>query len=156
LPTVYLETTIPSYLTGWPSPDLLTAAKQQVTWQWWESRSSDFDLFISQAVLLEASAGDPEAAARRLESLDGITLLEPKKDSDEIVQALVEELSLPDRAIADAVHIAISVAHGIDFLLTWNFTHIANAAYRPIIDSVCNSFGYRSPVICSPEELMER
>jgi hypothetical protein len=156
LPTVYLETTIPSYLTGWPSPDLLTAAKQQVTREWWESRRSDFDLFISQAVLLEASAGDPEAAAKRLEILDGIALLEPKKDTDEIVQALVEGLSLPDGALVDAVHIAICVIHGIDFLLTWNFTHIANAAFRPIIDSVCDSFGYRSPVICSPEELMER
>lgn len=154
-PSVYLETTIPSYLTAWRSPDLVMAARQQITREWWDDRRQAFDLFVSEVVLFEASAGDPVAAARRLEILDGIPLLEPKEDSDEIVQALVDELALPDRAAADAAHIALCVVNGIDFLLTWNFTHIANAAYRPAIDTVCRSFGYEIPVICSPEELME-
>lgn len=154
-PSVYLETTIPSYLTAWRSPDLVMAARQQVTREWWDDRRQDFELFVSEVVLLEAAAGDPDAAARRLEILDGIPLLEAKEDSDELVQALVDHLALPDRAVADAAHIALCVVNGIDFLLTWNFTHIANAAYRPIIDDVCRSFGYQIPVICSPEELME-
>jgi hypothetical protein len=154
-PSVYLETTIPSYLTAWRSPDLVMAARQQLTREWWDDRRAAFDLYVSELVLLEASAGDPDAAARRLEILDGIPLLEPKENSDEIVEALVDALALPDRAAADAAHIALCVVNGIDFLLTWNFTHIANAAYRPAIDAVCRSFGYQIPVICSPEELME-
>ncbi len=153
--SVYLETTIPSYLTAWRSPDLVMAARQQITREWWDDRRQAFDLYVSEVVLLEASAGDLDAAARRLEILDGIPLLDAKEDSDEIVQALVVQLALPDRAAADAAHIALCVVNGIDFLLTWNFTHIANAAYRPVIDSVCRSFGYQIPVICSPEELME-
>jgi hypothetical protein len=154
--SVYLETTIPSYLTAWRSPDLVTAAKQQVTRQWWDNRRRDFDLFVSEVVLIEAAAGDRDAAARRLEILDGVGLLEAKEDSDELVQALVEGLALPEKVAADAAHIALCVVNGIDFLLTWNFTHIANAALRPTIDSICRSFGYEIPVICSPEELMER
>ena len=105
---------------------------------------------------MEASAGDPDAAARRLKVLHGIPFLNAKEGSDEIVRALVNELSLPDRAAADAAHIAMCVVNGIDFLLTWNFTHIANAIFRPNIEAVCQSFGYTVPVICSPEELMER
>ena len=131
--SVYLETTIPSYLTAWRSPELSMAAKQQTTRKWWDERREQFDLFISDAVLLEASGGDSDAAKRRLEMLNGIPVLTPKLESDELVVALIDRLALPDRAITDAVHIAICVVHGIDFLLTWNCTHIANATFQPII-----------------------
>ena len=152
--SVYLETTIPSYLTAWRSPELVMAARQQITRDWWDSRRHDFELFVSQLVIDEASAGDPEAAARRLELLEGVPLLEPQDDTDVLVEALIRRLSLPDRAAADAVHIALAVVNGMDFLLSWNCTHIANAAYRPVIESVCRSLGYEPPVICTPEELM--
>ncbi len=154
MPSVYLETTIPSYLTAWRSPELVMAARQQITRDWWDSRRHDFDLFVSQLVIDEASAGDPAAAARRLEVLEGIPLLGPHEDTQMLVDALIRDLSLPDRAAADAVHIALSVVNGMDFLLTWNCTHIANAAFRPLIESACSSLGYRLPVICTPEELM--
>lgn len=153
-PTIYLETTIPSYLTAWRSPELVMAARQQITRDWWDNRRDDFDLFISQLVIDEASAGDPGAAARRLEVLDGIPLLEPRQGTDELVEDLVRDLSLPEKAAADAVHIALSVVNGVDFLLTWNCTHIANAAYRPIIELACRSLGYQVPVVCTPEELL--
>lgn len=152
--SVYLETTIPSYLTAWRSPDLVMAARQQITREWWDNRRQDFELFVSQLVIDEASAGDPVASARRLEILEGIPLLEPHDDADALVEALIRDLSLPSRAAADAVHIAISVVNGIDFLLTWNCTHIANAVLRPAIESVCRSLGYQAPVICTPEELL--
>ena len=152
--SVYLETTIVSYLTAWRSPELSMAAKQQTTRQWWDERRHAFDLYISDAVLLEASGGDPDAAARRLELLDSIPVLSPPAEVDVIAQSLVTRLTLPDRALADAAHIAICVVHGIDFLLTWNCTHIANATYQPIINEVCDEYGYAMPVICTPDQLM--
>ncbi|MEI8374348.1 MAG: type II toxin-antitoxin system VapC family toxin [Planctomycetota bacterium] len=152
--SVYLETTIPSYLTAWHSPELVMAARQQITRDWWDNRSHDFELFVSQLVIDEASAGDRDAAARRLQFLEGIPLLEPPENTDTLVAALLHELSLPDRAAADAVHIALCVVNGIDYLLTWNCTHIANATFRPVIESVCRSLDYEVPVICTPEELM--
>lgn len=152
--SVYLETTIVSYLTAWRSPDLVTAAKQQLTRQWWDERRHLFDLYVSDAVLVEAAGGDVSAAERRLEVLEPVPVLRPLPEVDEIALELVHKLSLPDRATADAVHIAICVVHGIEYLLTWNCTHIANATYQPIIQKVCEGAGFSVPVICTPEQLM--
>lgn len=153
MPSVYLETTIPSYLIAWRSPDLVMAARQQLTREWWDTRRKDFDLYISQLVIDEASGGDPSAAARRLEVLQGITLLEFGDDANALSKSLIRELSLSERAGADAVHIALAVVNGMDYLLTWNCTHIANATLRPRIEEACRTVGYRMPVICTPEEL---
>jgi hypothetical protein len=154
MPSVYLETTIPSYLTAWPSPEVVMAARQQITRQWWDRRRDDFDLYISQLVIDEASAGDAEAAARRLEAIAGISLLDADDEVREFARQLFHDLALPERAAADSLHIALAVVNGIDFLLTWNCTHIANAALRPAIDAACRSHGYHGPVICTPEELL--
>ena len=152
--SVYLETTIPSYLTAWRSPDLIMAARQEITRDWWENRRGSFDLFVSQLVIDEASAGDSDAVSRRLSVLEGVPLIASQAGTDELVEALIRDLSLPHRAAADAVHIALAVVNGVDFLLTWNCTHIANAANRSIIESACRSLGYVVPVICTPEELL--
>ena len=152
--SVYLETTIASYLTAWRSPELVMAARQQITRDWWDNRRTEFDLFMSQIVVDEASAGDPDAVVRRLAVLEGIPLVEPQTGTDELVEELIRRLSLPPRAAADAVHIALAVVNGIDYLLTWNCTHIANAANRPLIEIACESLGYGVPVICTPEELL--
>jgi hypothetical protein len=152
--SVYIETTIPSYLAAWRSSELSMAAKQQTTRQWWDERRELFDLFISDAVLLEASGGDPDAAKRRLEILNGIPVLNPLPEADEIAVALINSLSLPDRALTDAAHIAICIVHGMDYLLTWNCTHIANATFQPVIRDVCDDFGFSMPVICTPDQLM--
>jgi hypothetical protein len=152
--SVYLETTIPSYLTAWRSPELVMAARQEITRDWWDNRRAEFELFVSQLVVDEASAGDPDAVARRLEALSGIPLVEPLDGTAELVEALIHHMSLPQRAAADAAHIALATANGIDFLLTWNCTHIANAVNRGIIDSTCRSLGYETPVICTPEEFL--
>lgn len=153
-PSVYLETTIPSYLTAWRSRELVMAAHQQITRDWWDNRRQDFELFVSQLVVDEANAGDPDAAARRLAVIDGIPLLEATEGTDELVEALVKALSLPAKAVADAAHIGLTVVNGIDFLLTWNCTHIANAVLRPTIEATCRAHGYDMPVICTPEELL--
>jgi hypothetical protein len=152
--SVYIETTIPSYLTAWLSPELSMAARQQTTRIWWDKRREHFELFISDIVLLEASGGNSEAAGRRLEVLEGIPVLSPLAEADDIALSLIDRLALPDRAHADAAHIALCVVHGIDYLLTWNCTHIANATYQPIILEVCASLGYSMPVICTPDQLM--
>ena len=147
---MYVETTIPSYLTAWRSPELVMAARQQITREWWDNRRHDFDLFVSRLVIDEARAGNPDAAARRLEA----PLVERQENTGELIARLIRELSLPERATADATHIAFAVVNGIDFLLTWNCTHIANAVFRSKIEAVCRSFEYKMPIICTPEELM--
>ena len=152
---VYLETTIPSYLTARPSRDLVTAAHQQITREWWDTRRHDFDLFVSQMVIDEASAGDPEAATRRLDVLASLPLLDPQAEGTALAQMLIDHIPLPARAAADALHIAIAVVNGMDDLLTWNCTHIANAALRGRIEAACRSRGFSVPIICTPEELLE-
>jgi hypothetical protein len=149
-----LETTIPSYLAAWPSRDLVRAAHQQVTREWWEQRRSEFEVVISLAVLQECQAGDPEAANQRLELVRDLPLLEQTEEATSLAQALMERVPLPERAAVDALQIAIAVVHGVDYLLTWNCTHIANAALRGRIESVCRDEGYEAPVICTPEELL--
>lgn len=151
---VYLETTIPSYLTSWLSRDLVIAAHQQITREWWQNRNR-FDLFISQVVMREVSGGDSQIAAKRLEVLENIPVLEVTKEAIELAQKLVDRGPIPEKAAVDALHIAIAVVNGMDYLLTWNCSHIANASMRTKIDHVCRSSGYEPPVICTPEELME-
>ena len=153
-PKVYLETTIPSYLTAWPSRDLVKAAHQQITREWWQKRVQ-FDLYISQLVLREASGGDAEAARLRLETLKGIPVLALSPAASGLAQQLVQQGPLPETAVADALHIGIATVNGMDYLLTWNCAHIANAAIRHRIEAVCRASGYQPPVLCTPEELME-
>ena len=152
--TIYVETSIISYLAARPSRDLITAARQQVTHTWWRERRPEFDLYVSQVVLAEAAAGDPQAATRRAELLAQLPLLDVTPEVAELAAALIEQTPLPPRAGADAVHIAIATYYGLDFLLTWNSAHIANAALRPRIEEVCRQSGFRPPVICTPDELM--
>jgi hypothetical protein len=153
---VYLETTIPSYLTAWPSRDLIQAAHQQLTREWWEKRREQFELFISQVVLRECQAGDPTAAAARLEILQGLPLPEQTDEATKLAQALLQEVPLPERAAVDALHIAVAAVHGMEYLLTWNCAHIANVEFRNPIESVCRTHGYEPPAICTPEELLSQ
>ena len=143
-PRVYLETTIPSYLTAWPSRDLVRAAHQQITRDWWDRRRAEFELYISQVVLRECQAGDATAAAERLKILQDLPLLEQTEEATRLAQALVDRVPLPERA----------AVQGVDYLLTWNCTHIANATLRDPIESVCRENGYEPPAICTPDELL--
>lgn len=153
-PTVYIETSIISYLTAFPSRDLITAAHQQITHSWWQARRSGFSVFASQVVLNEAAAGDPEMARKRIEILSDVPLLDATVEVAELAAQLVKRLPLPPRAGADALHIASATVHGMNFLLTWNCSHIANAVLRPKIEMICREQGFSAPVLCTPEELM--
>ena len=155
-PRVYIETTIPSYLTAWPSRDLVTAAHQQVTREWWETRRNDFDLFVSAIVIEEARAGDERAAARRLEAVEDLPLLELTGEVTGFSEKLIELHMIPEEKAEDALHVAVAVVHGMDYLLTWNLSHIANAEVRNKIERACRFMGYEPPIICTPEELLTR
>jgi hypothetical protein len=149
-----VETSIPSYLTAWRSRDIVIAGNQETTREWWDRRE-DFELFISEFVVEEASGGAPEAAERRLEVLTGIPEIEITEEVELIAQGLLLHASLPQRARVDALHIAMAAIGGMDYLLTWNCAHIANPAFRNRIEAVIRSFGYEPPIICTPLELLE-
>ena len=151
---VYLETTIPSYLTAWPSRDLIVAGHQQVTKEWWRTRRSEFELCISQFVVDEASAGDAEAARERMAILDPLPLLDISEAVLELATAILDSGAIPAKAARDAAHIAVSAVHAIDFLLTWNCAHIANAQIVKKVQAICAKRGFPCPAICTPEELM--
>ena len=144
----------PAYLTAYPSRDLVKAAHQQITREWWQNREK-IDLYISQVVLQEASGGDPEAARQRLEVLRAIPVLSLTPAANTLAQELIERGALPKNAVVESLHIAIAVVNGMDYLLTWNCTHIASAAMRHKIEAICRAQGYETPVLCTPEELME-
>lgn len=153
--SVYLETSVIGYLTSRMSRQLVTAANQQLTREWWEDHREEFDLFISQFVVQEAGAGDPVAARERLEVIGQIPKLDVTPDAQALAKELVKNVPLPDKAEVDALHVAVATVHGVDYLLTWNCKHIANAALRPRIEAVCRNSGYEPPTICTPQELME-
>ncbi|MCK8604437.1 type II toxin-antitoxin system VapC family toxin [Desulfoferrobacter suflitae] len=153
--SVYIETSIVSYLTARPSRDVRAAAWQQITSQWWEDVRPEYDLYISELVIVEASAGNPEAADRRLEALEGIAELSIDEEVKELADELILKGGFPPGAEADALHVAVAAVHRIDYLLTWNFRHIDNAAKKPIIRSICIAAGYPYPEICTPMELLQ-
>ena len=153
-PTAYIETSVVSYLTARPSRDVVVAAYQEVTREWWREAAARFRLVASELVLAESGAGDPTAARDRLKLLEGIELLNASPDAEDLARRLVELDAVPREAAADAAHIAIAVTNGVDYLVTWNFRHIANAAMRVRIEGTCREAGYE-PVICTPNELME-
>jgi hypothetical protein len=133
---------------------LVRAAHQQITRDWWDRRRAEFELYISQVVLRECQAGDPTAAAERLKILQDLPLLEQTEEATRLAQALVDRVPLPERAAVDALHVAIAAVHGVDYLLTWNCRHIANATLRDPIESVCRENDYEPPAICTPDELL--
>ena len=152
-PSVYIETTIVSYLASRPSRDLVVAAHQQVTMAWWEGPRTRYRCFVSALVVQEAEGGDADAAKRRMAILDGIPLLALTDDVLRLAEALVDNGPIPTKAAVDALHIAVAAVHGVDYLLTWNCRHIANASMRRVIGRICAQAGYEVPVICTPEEL---
>jgi predicted nucleic acid-binding protein len=151
--TVYIETSIVSYLTARPSRDLLVAAHQQLTVAWWDQQRSYYEIFTSQVVLAEARAGDPDAAQRRVAVLEHLPLLDVTDAAITLAAALVSGQALPAQAAQDALHVAVACVHGIEYLLTWNCAHLANARLRSRIEQICREAGYVPPIICTPEEL---
>jgi predicted nucleic acid-binding protein len=149
---VYVETSVISYLTARRSRDIVISAHQQLTRRWWRSRSS-YRLFVSQIVRDEAGVGEQAARLRRLRALRGIPALAITDEATRLAGELVRRRALPKKATVDAFHIGIAAAHQIEYLLTWNCKHIANATMRGTIEEICRSAGLTPPIICTPEEL---
>jgi hypothetical protein len=155
-PRLYLDTTIPSYLTARVSRDLNTARYQRITTRWWNSWRTNFDIRISGYVWSEASEGNPEAAGRRLEALARFPFLEISERVIALRTRLLNDCGLPARASVDAAHVAVAAVHDMQFLLTWNFVHLVNLHFGPKIRSLCETEGYLCPVLCTPEQLLEK
>jgi predicted nucleic acid-binding protein len=154
-PSAYIETSVISYLTGRRNQrDVIVAAHQELTHQWWENRRQDFFLYASAVVIEEARRGDEISARARLAIVEQLRLADVTSAARELAGRLLLEFGLPAKANADALHIAIAAANGIDYLLTWNCTHLANAFMIPRVEKICRTAGFEPPYICTPQELM--
>ena len=151
---VYLETTIPSYLASRPSRDVIVAAQQQVTLEWWENSRPKYDLFISEAVIDECQAGDPEAAKKRIGFIKDLSVLSITDDVIKLAEIYAKLLNIPDKAKVDAIHISIAVVYEMDYLITWNCTHLAHGEIRSALHRYNMQNGLYEPTIVTPFELL--
>lgn len=151
--TVYVETSIIGYLTARSREAVIFQARQELTRAWWASSRGSYDLVVSQFVLDECGAGDADAAAERLELLADVPLLSSADPQiDQLADALLAAHLLPQKARSDAEHVAIATVHRVDYLLTWNCKHIANAETLPGVYRLLRARGYPPPLIVTPEE----
>ncbi len=150
---VYVESSVISYITAKPSRDVVVSARQALTIEWWESKRSKYDVYISELVIEEISSGDSNAAQKRLDIVKEITSLEITLVAKKLADSLLFENAVPENSPEDALHIGLAAAHGADYLLTWNFKHINNASMRAKITRIIENHGFISPILCSPEEL---
>jgi predicted nucleic acid-binding protein len=151
--TVYVETTVVGTIAGRVHPDLTIAARQTITRRWWATATSRYRLLISQLVLDECAGGDPMAAKERLEEINALPLVDITEQVRDLADDLMASGAIPASEPRDALHIAVAAVHGIEYLVTWNFKHIANATMRGRIESACRDAGFEPPIICTPEEL---
>ena len=151
--TVYIESSVISYLSSRPSRDLVTAARQAITAEWWAKHRSNFEVYVSALVEEEISRGDAHASGLRLSVLEDIPALDISEEAKNVAKDLVRFGAIPTNSEEDALHIGIATANGIDYLLTWNFKHINNAETKGAIVKVVENHGLLCPVLCSPEEL---
>jgi predicted nucleic acid-binding protein len=154
-PSVYLETTVVSYLVGWLNRNnLLVASNQELTREWWNARRDKYELFASTVVVDEARKGEGKLAAERLDLLEEVELLDVTPEARALAAVLVRETGIPAKAEIDALHIAVAAINGMTYLLSWNCAHIVNAATLPLVYDVCREKGYEPPFVCTPQELM--
>lgn len=154
-PKLYVETSIISYLTSRPSRDVVINANQQLAREWWENRQN-FSLFISQLVMDEVSKGDVQMAKQRMDLIQDIPFIDFNDEAKNLAKEILRQNILPQKAALDVFHIATTAVHEIDFLLTLNCKHIANAFIFRRIEKVCTEFGYEPPIVCTPQEILEK
>lgn len=152
--SVYIETTVVSLLVARAKEGTLAFQWQVWTRDWWRLRRPYFECSISPEVLREAAAGDLEMSRQRLEALSTLTALRRTAAVDELAEALLSAGPLPQKAKADAVHLAFASVYRINYLLTWNFKHLANAVIQSRLQPVAEKRGYRLPMVCTPLQLM--
>jgi len=153
--TVYVETTVIGHLVGRIRTDPIVAGRQTVTRQWWPMALTKHRLFVSRLVADECGGGDAVAAAERLAVLNSLEFLTASAETDELAARLIAGRAIPETEPRDAAHISLAAIHGIGYLVTWNFKHIANPTTRAVVESICRRAGYEPPLICTPDELSE-
>jgi len=149
----YVETTIVGHVAGRLLKDPAAAAQQQLTRDWWAIAPSHLELVVSQLVFDECGGGDPSAAQERLDVIANHRMLAITQECRELAANLISAKAVPASEPRDALHIAIAAVHRVNYLLTWNFKHIANAVMRHHIEFVIREAGFDPPVICTPQEL---
>ncbi len=154
-PTAYIETTVVGHLVGRIVADPIVAGRQAVTRQWWPFAVNKYRLIVSKLVADECSMGDPQAAKERLDVLDSLEFVATSTLVDDLARKLMLYHAVPKTEPRDAVHISLAAVNGIEYLVSWNFTHIVNPTTRTAIERVCRDAGYVPPLICTPDELME-
>ena len=153
--SVYIESSVISYLTAKPSRDLIVAAHQQLTREWWDSALPKLNAFVSQFVINEIALGDREASKARLSVISNFSQLKMNAEIVDLANRYFKTIHIPEKAKADAYHLAMATWHGIDYLVSWNCTHIASGRVRNIVEHVNSMSNLATPMICTPEELME-
>lgn len=154
-PTVYIEPTVIGYYTASRTRDLIVAAHQEITWEWWQSVLPRLDPYVSQIVFDEISRGDAEAAERRLAVVREFKVLEMTADIASLANRYFNALNIPEKARNDSFHLALAAHHGMDYLVSWNCTHISSGRVRNVVSAINERMKYATPIICTPEELME-
>lgn len=154
-PKVYIETTVISYLAARPSRDVITAARQRATQEFWYEYSDRFDFITSDVVLDEIEEGDKTLAQRRIHLLRPLMVFETTHTAFQLTQVLLDSGAVPQSSQTDAKHIAIAAVYNIEYLATWNYKHIANVHKRQHIEQVCRDNGFRPAIICTPAVLIE-
>ena len=154
-PTVYIESSVISYRTARPSRDIVAAAHQRITQEWWDAVLPQVDAYVSIFVIEEIGLGDPAAAELRLSCVTSLPLLEVTSEVDELAREYHARLQIPDRALGDAYHLALAAWHGMDYLVSWNCAHIASGRIQRTVEEINSARGIRTPFLCTPEELME-
>ena len=155
MPRAYIESSVPSFYAARPSRQLALLAKQQATKDWWDAGWSGLEIVTSLETLDEIARGESEKAKERVELVADLPLLEVNEDVADIANDLVLSGIVPDKAASDAIHIAIASVHRVEFLVTWNFKHIANPFLRERIRELITKNGFQMPTMCSPEELLD-
>ncbi|HEY0021443.1 MAG TPA: type II toxin-antitoxin system VapC family toxin [Longimicrobium sp.] len=155
-PTLYLETSVISYLAALPSRDPITARNQQITREWWDTRRNEHVLVASPTVLDEAALGDAEFARRRRSYLDRVPLLQVTGEVEVLAGVLLRQVPLPVHARSDALHVAVAAVYGVAYVLTWDRKHIANPKLVPRFQRFCGDLGYTAPLLTTPASMMER
>ena len=152
-PRAYLETSFVSYVVGRLSRDVIALANQELSREWWLRRRGEYELFVSEIVVREIAGGTPDVASQRLDLIATLPILAVTAEAERLAPLLLRAGGLAANAETDALHVAVATVHGMEYLLTWNCTHIANATIRRAIERQCRLSGYEPPVICTPQEL---
>ena len=154
-PKVYLESSVVSYRVARPSHDVIVAGHQKVTHVWWDNHLTEYEVCVSEFVLEEIQRGDADASSERVKIASGFAILPASAEVAPLAAEYMRELQLPNKALYDTLHIAIASVHGVEYLLTWNCRHIANAHLRRRISEINMRMGIFTPIICTPEELLD-